>query len=121
MKTLLLSSLILALGAAPGAQHWVASSTTAISITGDVTFTPHNMRFYDGKSISLAYFRTTNGAKFYHVSGTNPSLLRDNTLCGTILPITLRVTRAGNDISATFYDRSGPCAIFNYTVLVHYS
>ncbi len=73
-------------------ERWAAASTTAMSITGDVTFAPDKIRFQNGQSLSLAPagsiagFATDGGkvdAMLYKVTKPNdPRLLRGNHLCG---------------------------------------
>jgi hypothetical protein len=115
-------ALILALGISP--QHWIANSTTAMSITGNVTFSSTQMFFENGRSISLTQIRKTAQYTLYRVSAThNPSLLRGNTLCGPKLPGFLAVSRNGKSVTASFFwagippsnlNASSLCATYAY-------
>jgi len=116
-------ALILALGLTP--QHWTALSTTAMSITGDVTFQPTLMTFAGGKSVALAYVKKLGQYSLYRVSGkSNPHLLRGNTICGATLPGYLAVSRTGGDVDVSFFNAGIPpgdvnasslCATYRYT------
>jgi hypothetical protein len=78
--------------AAPAGEHWEAVSTTAISITGDVTFAPGRITFGNGKSLPLAAAGSVPGfgaptgavdATLYRVTAPDdPVLLHGNRLCG---------------------------------------
>ena len=73
-------------------EHWSASSTTAISITGNLRFEPKQITFYGGAKLALnavgqsGKFKDGNDsvdAKIYKVSGpADPLLLNGNHLCG---------------------------------------
>lgn len=95
-------ALVLALGLTP--QHWTAYSQTAMSITGDVTFSPTQMTFSNRTSIGLALAKHTAQYDLYRVRGTaNPRLLRGNTLCGPKAPGYLAVARNGHDVNVSFF------------------
>jgi hypothetical protein len=78
-------------------QHWEAVSKTAMSITGDVVFTPSRITFANGKAVDIRYVATRSipassstphgaAARFtlYEVlTKTDPKLLHGNALCGT--------------------------------------
>ncbi|MFL5266200.1 MAG: hypothetical protein ACJ8AH_06300 [Stellaceae bacterium] len=96
--------------AAPPGDHWEAVSTTAIAITGDVTFSPGRITFGNGKSLPLAPAGAmpefgapmgTVSATLYRVtSPADPVLLHGNRLCGQ--PVTFIVVwkpaRVGSDV-----------------------
>lgn len=73
-------------------ERWAAVSTTAMSITGDVSFAPDRIRLQNGQSLSLAPagsisgFATAGGkvdALLYKVTRPNDRpLLHGNHLCG---------------------------------------
>jgi hypothetical protein len=76
---------------APAGEHWEAVSTTALAITGDVTFAPDRITFGNGPSLPLAPAGTVPGfdwsgkktATLYSVTApANPVLLHGNRLCG---------------------------------------
>jgi hypothetical protein len=87
--------LTLAMMTSQSEWHWIAVSNTAMSITGDVTFTPTRMTFQNGQTIELQYLamrptsarqRTSFGDaahyRLYRVtSQTNPTLRNGNKLC----------------------------------------
>ena len=122
----MLSSLVLTLAVVTGAQHWTAYSTTAMSITGDVTFTPQKMTFSNGTSVALVRARAMSSTStLYALSGKNPALLRGNTLCSTKLPGYVLIERKGTMVYLTFYSagKGVPlganaartlCATYNY-------
>jgi len=77
-----------ALAASP--EQWEAVSTTAMSITGNVRFSPDRITFQNGKSLALARAgmmmvtegRESGPATLYRVvKPENPVLLRGNRLC----------------------------------------
>ena len=117
-------ALILALGLSP--VHWTALSTTAMSITGDVTFSPTQMAFSNGRTVSLQQIRKTAQYTLYRVSAkSNPSLIRGNTLCGSKLPGFVAVSRNGKSVLASFFwagippsnlNASSLCATYNYSL-----
>jgi hypothetical protein len=116
-------ALFLALGLTP--QHWTAMSTTAMSITGDVTFQPTKMTFTGGKSVALSYIKKIGQYALYRVSATsNPHLLRGNTICGATLPGYVAVSRSGADVAVSFFsagiapttvNAQSLCATYSYT------
>ncbi len=88
----------LLLGTAPAwgadkVEHWTATSTSSLSITGNVVFSPDKITFQNGTSLSLAlvgqvanYIVDTGVSKvatIYRVtSSAEPLLLQSNRLCG---------------------------------------
>jgi hypothetical protein len=77
--------------AAAAGEHWEAVSTTAMAITGDVTFSPDRITFGNGKFLPLAAAGTAPGfdwsgkktATLYRVTAPgNPILLQGARLCG---------------------------------------
>jgi hypothetical protein len=95
MKTLnlVLASpfIVLLLTAAAPVERWSASSTTAMSITGDVTFAPDKLTFANRASLALSDAGNTPftgmgkkvAAHLYRVTTpADPALLRGNHLCG---------------------------------------
>jgi hypothetical protein len=82
-------------GEADKRERWSAVSNTAMSITGDVTFTPTHLRFANGKALAVQFVGihtiptasdATNGASHfdvYRVVGRgNLILLNHNAICG---------------------------------------
>ena len=49
--------------AADVVERWQATSTTAISVTGDVTFTPSKIQFQNSQSLPLALVGRVSGFK----------------------------------------------------------
>lgn len=103
---MLLTSALLAQSPAPVAsppERWQAVSTTASSVTGNVTFSPDRITFQNGKSLSLAPAGTNPAFQMNRqkVSATlfritkpdDPVLLGGNRLCGgrTPRPVTFIV------------------------------
>src|SRR5437016_10979470 len=77
---------------AEGVERWRAASTTAMSVTGDLTFAPNNIRFQNGQSLPLAIIGRLSGfnvlgekvdATLYRVTTpADPKLKNGNHLCG---------------------------------------
>ncbi len=91
----MLAKMILALalaGVTSGGEHWIATSTAAISITGDLTVRPDRIVFSNGASLPIRRVRSTTftdelgatvRAAVYRVTPpADPMLLRGNHLCG---------------------------------------
>jgi hypothetical protein len=79
--------------AAPAGEPWKAYSMTAISITGDITFSPDRITFGNGKSLPLAAAGSVPGFKgddgkqvnatlFRVTAPDDPVLLSGQRLCG---------------------------------------
>ena len=119
--------------AAAPAQHWLAYSKTAMSITGDVFFTPSRIAFQDRKWLAIR--RESRGAydTYRILSHTNPILLNGNTLCGGMSSPSFVTVRYGRNTSSTettvetaFYtgpnaprrwdDPTNLCATFTYAM-----
>jgi len=76
--------------------RWVATSTTALSVTGDTRFTPSTLSFSGGRQLSIAFLKNVSGrvsfvgdshakdhATLYRVLSPTDVLLRNhNALCG---------------------------------------
>ncbi len=79
-------------GRAAAAEHWVAASTTAMAITGDVSFSPEQIRFANGTVFYLqpagrqkAFLDGTDkvdAAIYQVVPPADPKLKAGNRLCG---------------------------------------
>jgi hypothetical protein len=118
-------------------EHWEAVSTTAISITGDVTFSPGRIAFGNGKSLPLAAagaaphfdWSGKKTATLYRVTApADPVLVHGNRLCGA--PVTFiaiwKPDLVGSDIDpramAAFSGNAPPtvaggpnfCGTYNY-------
>jgi hypothetical protein len=123
--------------AAPAGEKWMAVSTTALAITGDVTFSPDRIAFGNGKSLPLAPAGAAPGfdwsgkktATLYRVTApADPVLLHGNHLCGQ--PVTFiavwKPDLVGSDIDprsmAAFSGSARPavaggpgfCGTYNY-------
>jgi hypothetical protein len=81
--------------AAQAGEKWEAVSTTALAITGNVTFSPDRITFGNGKSLPLALAGTapnfdwsgTKTATLYRVTAPDdPVLLQGTRLCGGHAP-----------------------------------
>jgi hypothetical protein len=123
----LLLSLVVA--AAGDAQQWIAVSNTAMSITGDVHFSPSRLTFENGQSIGIEYITTwattpterkqygnATSYRLYRVTtSADPVLLKGNKLCGahpTYFTVAYRAEAAppGTTILAAFFTGSKPPA-----------
>lgn len=79
--------------AADNPEHWDASSNTAMSITGNVVFTPVKIQFQNGQSLPLALIGPVQGfqvlgssvnAAVYRVTApADPPLKRGTRICGS--------------------------------------
>ncbi|HEX5325695.1 MAG TPA: lysozyme inhibitor LprI family protein, partial [Acetobacteraceae bacterium] len=122
--------------AEPAPEHWAAVSNTALSITGDVTFSSDQITFQNGRSLSLSPVggilmadgtnRRIEASLFRVTRPQDPVLLAGNTLCGS--PITFiavwHPAPVGSDIDpralAVFSGQTPPtdghpgCASFYY-------
>jgi hypothetical protein len=127
-----------------GGEHWIATSTSAISITGDVTVRPDRIVFANGGSLPVRRVRTVaftddlgliERATVYRVPNpADPVLLHRNRICGekTAVPIRYVVMwnskpnsrRAGEGRALAAYSgRTEPpantgraCAVFRYEI-----
>ena len=84
-------------------ERWTAYSKTAISITGDVTFSPGRITFGNGKYLPLApagtiprynaLGKSVTASLFRVTESADPVLLHNNRLCGgrTPQPVTFIV------------------------------
>lgn len=97
-------------------EHWIAISNTAISITGDIEFSPSRMFFANhavlplipaGSAIGFTWIDSMRDqpAKLYRIpTGTNPKLLNDNFLCGANIPPSfISVIEHGGDVYLTVF------------------
>ena len=91
---MLITTVAIASAGTSSTEHWTASSTTAMSITGNVIFTPSHMTFSNGKFIVIRYLGArpigspygTGPARqlvqLYRIASQAPlRLLRGNALC----------------------------------------
>jgi hypothetical protein len=127
--------------AAEGVEKWIATSTTATSITGNITFTPTKIQFQNGQSLALttvgrvADFKAEGekvAAMVYRVTPpADPVLKNGNRLCGGAghgQPVTFVVTWSPEPLPgdkpprsmAAFSGKDAPhsdegvCGIYNY-------
>jgi len=95
-------------------QTWLAFSTSAMSITGDIVMTSSQITFQNGESLHIKAVEKDAGlglVLYQVVSKTNPILLNGNTFCGNtpVDYLTVRAdisesTRTGvSDMSLTVY------------------
>ena len=97
-------------------HHWIAMSNTAISITGDVQFSPSSILFANhtklkltpaGSAEGLTWFDSMRGepVELYKIAGwKNPRLLNRNYLCGArVQPTFLSVLEHGDDVFLTVF------------------
>ena len=126
--------------AADAGERWVATSTTASSITGDVRFSPGRIQFANGAALELAEaaqvprFKAdgaTVAATIYRVvTPADPTLRNGNRLCGgpqkvTFIAVYQPPKLPGDKAPRSFAAFSGPqptagtgdagaCGTFNY-------
>jgi hypothetical protein len=86
---------------------WVATSNTAMAITGDIVLDDYSVTFANGKSLAIEPYeagrvgdwsgsgKSVAGDVFTADSSANPKLLNGNKLCGT--PVTYVVTWSPGD------------------------
>lgn len=141
---LVLFSLLAGASAAAGPERWVATSTTAMSITGDVRFSPDRLSFAGGaRQLSIAYVKAVSGrvsfvgdthasdhAKLFRVVSPADVLLKNgNPLCGrkpTFITV-MEVREASGGVAyLTVYDGAAEpagtasdkiCAGYVYSIL----
>ena len=139
LVTGLVAALLLRTAAAAAAEQWEATSTVAMAITGNVTFSPDRITFQNGASWPLtlvghaAAFETALNqrvpADLYKVTApANPLLLHGNRLCGTpmtyiaVWPIPASGGREGRGMNVFSSAaapppsglRTGECGLFFY-------
>jgi len=119
-----------AFAAGSGTQKWQATSTTAMSITGDVQLSGSALYFQNGKSLNLkSVARNDNGSRqVFKVEGnTNPVLNNGNYLCGPRPPAHLFVERTKTSMAIAVFESDqapkldfdvfmpvGACATYHY-------
>jgi hypothetical protein len=138
----LLTAVTLAAPPVPS-ERWIATSNTAMSITGDARYKPTSIGFSTGRILSIAYVKDVSGrvsfvgeshakdfAKLYRVLTPHDLLLRNNnSFCGAKPTyITVMVVREGSGAAAYLTVYSGAaeptgaksdkiCAGYAYSVL----
>ncbi|MFD0986047.1 hypothetical protein [Methyloligella solikamskensis] len=82
------AALSFAFAAAPAqaAEEWEAVSTTAMSITGDITVEDEKITFKNGESLGLRPVGDDEPGVFVVTPEANPTLLNGNKLCGNQPP-----------------------------------
>lgn len=82
------AALTLTLASAPAsaAETWEAVSTTAMSITGDITVEEEKITFDNGESLGLRPVGDDEPGVFVVTPEANPTLLNGNKLCGNEPP-----------------------------------
>lgn len=111
---------------------WSATSTTAMSITGDITVTDAALQFADGQRMAwtledrragdwAGLGQQVEGAIYKVAEPADPTLLRGNTLCGQpVTYIVLSLVEAGDLGMSVFTGASAPsdadglCASYFY-------
>jgi hypothetical protein len=124
---------------AAATEHWIAVSNTAISITGDVRFSPSRIVFVNHAALPLAPVGEATGLTWadsmhdrpvtvYRITQRgNPQLLGGNFLCGAATtPSFLSVLKQGDDVYLTIFTGAEPptardfasriCAGFAYSL-----
>ena len=113
----LLAAALTGPAAAQPPEHWIAASKTAMSITGNVRFSPTRITFSTGAWLPLRFVGTVGGltwlpgddgtapADLYRITKPqNPSLVSGNGLCGAKALTWLSVARKNGEIFLTLYD-----------------
>lgn len=131
MKALTYAAVLMLAGSPALADDYVALSTTASSITGDISFDDFEMVFENGAKIEfedlIADHFTVDGkdvpASVYSVKAPgNPELMNGNRLCGES-PVTYLASWLDDDVTmvAVFETPDAPtsndsmCALYTYT------
>ncbi|MEG6507837.1 hypothetical protein V6C03_02535 [Methyloligella sp. 2.7D] len=83
--------------AAHAAEKWEAASTTAISITGDITLSDDKITFADGKTLNLRPLGGDKPGVYAIDPPENPTLLNGNKLCGDKPPTFIVAGRPNDD------------------------
>jgi hypothetical protein len=123
--------------------RWVATSTTAISVTGDTRFTPVRLSFSGGRQLSIAFLKNVSGrvsfvgdshakdhATLYRVVSPADVLLKNhNPLCGQkptyVSVMMVRETSGGVAYLTVYSGAAEPtgaasdniCAGYTYSIL----
>lgn len=130
MKALAYAAALLLAASPTLADDLLALSTTATSITGDISFDDHEIVFENGKKLVFEDLIADNfivggkkvPASVYSVKGTaNPKLLNGNRLCGES-PVTYLASWLDDDVTmiAVFETPDAPtsdetmCALYTY-------
>ncbi|MCM2395385.1 hypothetical protein NBH19_04695 [Rhizobium sp. S95] len=130
MKALAYAAALLLAASPTLADDLLALSTTATSITGDISFDDHEIVFENGKKLVFEDLIADNfivggkkvPASVYSVKGTaNPKLLNGNRLCGES-PVTYLASWLDDDVTmiAVFETQDAPesdedmCALYTY-------
>lgn len=112
---------------------WSATSTTAMSITGDITVTDAALRFEDGQRMAWAFEdrqtgdwaglgQQVEGAIYKVAEPADPTLLRGNTLCGQpVTYIVLSPVEAGDLGMSVFTGASAPANTDDFCASYFYS
>ncbi|ODA66091.1 hypothetical protein A7A08_02943 [Methyloligella halotolerans] len=79
-------SVAFAAGPASAAEKWEAVSTTAMSITGNITIDEYKVTFENGESLGLRPVGEDEPGVFVVTPEANPTLLNGNKLCGNEPP-----------------------------------
>ena len=129
-------------GVSPAPQIWSATSTTAISVTGDLAFTPKSIAFASSKTLAIRYLNDVSGhvsfvgdaegttrAELYRVTSlADPVLRSGNRFCGqrpTFVSLIRARSATGTDVFLTVYSGSAEpsgkpsdhvCAGYTYTL-----
>jgi len=140
---LVLFSLAASASRAAQPERWVASSATAIAITGNVRYSPTTLSFSTGRQLSIAYLKDVSGrvsfvgdthakdyAKLFRVVSPADVLLKNhNPLCGkkpTFVSVMIVREASGGVAYLTVYFRSAEptgavvdkiCSGYSYSVV----
>jgi hypothetical protein len=116
--------------------RWLATSKTAMSITGDIVLDDYSLTFKDGKSLALEPYEMAregnwsasgdviSGDVFKIYPPSSPKLLHGNSLCGTPATYVVLWTPGEGELTLNFYsgdaaptgtpDVDALCATYSY-------
>jgi hypothetical protein len=111
---------VVATAAQAEAARWLATSKTAMSITGDIVLDDYSLTFKDGKSLSLKPYEMARegnwSASGDAISGdvfkidppSSPKLLHGNSLCGAPATYVVLWTPGEGELTLNFYSGDAP-------------
>lgn len=117
---------VLASFSAFAAERWQATSSTALSITGDLTISDHHITFGNGQSVELKPVGPRHPNTFV-LNPPDPVLQSGQRLCGGNPPTFVQLVREGDSLYFKVFEgpsippptrgislAPGACALYNY-------
>jgi hypothetical protein len=131
MQARLIIVALLLVAAAPAAAkgaRWIATSTTSMAITGNITVTADSITFGNGKTIRIKPVSADRPEVFTIDPPSNPVLLQRNRLCGDQPPTFITLYREDGSLTVSVFDgpdmpqsptstvqlQPGICATYHY-------